>query len=71
MFLAHRDFKDLLRRPACDKVLHDKAFNISKNQKYDWYQRGMASVNFTFFYKKFSVDAVTHANKSGLKSDIM
>ena len=32
--LAYRDFKDLPRRAACDKVLGDKAFNIAKNSKY-------------------------------------
>ena len=31
------DFKDLHRKTACDKVLRDKAFNISKNTKYDGY----------------------------------
>ena len=29
--MAYRDFKDLPRRTASDKVLHDKAFNIAKN----------------------------------------
>ena len=28
--MAHGDFKDLARRTASDKVLRDKAFNISK-----------------------------------------
>ena len=35
---AYRVFKDLLRRTASDKVLHDKAFNIAKNLKYGGYQ---------------------------------
>ena len=29
--MAYRDFKDLKRRTASDKVLRDKAFNIGKN----------------------------------------
>ena len=29
--LAYRDFKDLPRRTASDKVLSDKAFNVAKN----------------------------------------
>ena len=32
--MAYGDFKDLPRRTASDKVLHDKEFNISKNPKY-------------------------------------
>ena len=32
--LAYGDFKDL-KRTASDKMLRDKAFNITKNPKYD------------------------------------
>ena len=46
--MAYGDFKDLPRRTASDKVLHDKAFNIDKNPKYDG-QRGLASMVFRFF----------------------
>ena len=42
--MAYRDFNDLLRRTAADKILRDKAFNIVKNPKYDGYQRGLASM---------------------------
>ena len=38
--MAYRNFKDLPRRTASDKVLRDKSFNIAKNPKYDGYQRG-------------------------------
>ena len=38
--VSYGDFKDLARTTASDKVLIDKAFNIAKNRKYDWYQRG-------------------------------
>ena len=30
-------YGDLTRRTASDKILHDKAFNISKNPKYNGY----------------------------------
>ena len=42
--MAYLDFKDLKRRIASDKVLRDKAFNITKNLKCDGYQRGLASM---------------------------
>ena len=42
--MAYGDFKDLTRRIVSDKILHDKAFNIAKNLKYDRYQRGLASM---------------------------
>ena len=41
-YMAYGDFKDLTRRTASDKILRDKAFNITKNQKYYRYQRGLA-----------------------------
>ena len=50
--MTYRDFKDLRRRTASDKILRDKAFNIAKNPKYDGYQRGLASMVYKFFDKK-------------------
>ena len=41
--MAYGDFKDLIRKAASDKILHDKACNIAKNPKYEGYQRGLAS----------------------------
>ena len=47
--MAYRDFKDLKRRTQSDKVLKDKAFEITNNPKYDGYQRGLASMVYKFF----------------------
>ena len=33
--MTYGDFKDLNKRKVADKVLHDKAFNMNKNKKYD------------------------------------
>ena len=41
--MVYRDFKDLARRTASNKVLRDKAFDSAKNPKYDRYWRGLAS----------------------------
>ena len=46
------DFKDLKRRTYSYKILRDKAFNISRNPKYDLYQRGFASMVYKLFDKK-------------------
>ena len=35
--MAYGDFKDLSKKTFADKVLHDKAFNIAKDPKYDGY----------------------------------
>ena len=50
--MAYEDFKDLATRTASDKVLRNKAFNISKNSKYDGYQREPASMIYKFFNKE-------------------
>ena len=52
-------------------MLRDKAFNFAKNPKYDVYQRGFASMVWKIFDKKCSGGAVTCANKSTVKSQIM
>ena len=56
--MAYGYFKDLARRTAADKVLKDKAINIAKDPKYDGYQRGLASMIYTFFNKKTSGSGV-------------
>ena len=66
--MAHRDFKDLARRTASDKVLGDKAFNIAKNCKYDGYQRGLASMFYNSFDKK-SAGSINTICKQCLKND--
>ena len=50
--MAYGDFKDLTRRTASDKTLRDKTFIITKNRKYDGYQRSLASVFYKLFDKK-------------------
>ena len=46
--MAYRDFKDLKRKTASDKILRDKAFNIAKNG----YQKGLASMVYKFLDKE-------------------
>ena len=52
--MPYGDFEDLSRRTASDKVLRDKAFNIAKTLKYNGYQRGLASMVYKFFSKKYA-----------------
>ena len=62
--MAYVDFKDLTRRTASDKILHDKAFNIAKNLKYDEYQRRLVSMVFRFFDKNTSGETTKNENIS-------
>ena len=47
--MASGYFEDLDRRTFADKVLHNKAFNIAKDPKYEGYQRGLASMVYKSF----------------------
>ena len=63
--------KDWKRRRFSDKVLRDKVFNITKNPKYNGYQRRLASMIYKFFDKKSTGSrATTLANKSAGNHEI-
>ena len=62
--MTHGNFKDWTRWTAADKVLHDKAFNIAKNSKYDGYKRGLTSMVYKFFDKKTSGTGIKNNNVS-------
>ena len=49
--MAYRDFNNLSRRRASDKVLRDKTLNIDTNSKHDGYQRGLALMVIDFLIK--------------------
>ena len=54
--MTYGDFKDLTWKNASDKILREKAFNITKNSKYDGCQRGLASVIYKFLIKKIQTE---------------
>ena len=56
-----RDFKNLTRRKASDKITRDKEFNTAKNQKYDGYQHGIASTVYKFYDEKASGSSIKNA----------
>ena len=58
--MAYGKAKYLVRRTQSDKVLRDKAFNITNDPKYDGYQRSLASMVYKFFDKKSSRGNITN-----------
>ena len=55
--------KDLTKRTQSGKILRDKASKIANYPKYNGYQRGLASMVYTFFDKKSSrSDAANEPN---------
>ena len=57
--MAYIKSKDLVKRTQSDNVLREKAFKIASHPKYDGYQRGLASMVYNFFDKKFSGSGIT------------
>ena len=51
---AYSDSKDLTKRTVADKISKNKAFHITKDPKYDGYQRGLASMVYKFFDSKIA-----------------
>ena len=64
--MAFGDFEDLTKKTAADKVLRDKAFKIVSDQKYDGYQRGLASMVYKFFDKKLQGSGLA-SNKENIQ----
>ena len=62
--MSYGVFKDLTRRTASDKIMHDKAFNIAKNPKYGGCQRRLASMVYKFFDEKTSGGTVKNEDIS-------
>ena len=62
--MTYGDFKYLAKRTIADTVLRDKAFKIASDQKYDRYQRGLASMVYKFFEKKSSGGGITNKKEN-------
>ena len=69
--MTYGNFTYLFRRPAFDKVLHDKALNIARKSRYYGYKRRLASVVYKAFDKNSSGGAVTPTEKSAIENKIM
>ena len=62
--MVYGDFKDFEKRSFADNVLRDKAFKIASDQKYDGYQRGLASMVYKFFDKKSQGSGAANNNEN-------
>ena len=68
--MAYRDFKDLAKRTAADKVLRDKAFNIANDSNHDGYQRGLASMIYRFFDKNTKRSGIKFVSQNQLAEEL-
>ena len=67
---AYADHKDLINRTKSDKVLRDKVYNIASNPEYDGYQRGLASMVYKFFDKKYMGSGIARDHSSILADEL-
>ena len=65
--MAYGDLKELTKRTIADKVLRNKAFKIAGDQKYDGYQRGLASMVYKLFDKKSQGSGVNNDIKQNIQ----
>ena len=68
--MAYGKAKDLVRRTQSDNVLRDKAFKIASDPKYDGYQRGLASMVYKFFDKKFKGSGIANVSNYQLANEL-
>ena len=68
--MAHGKSKDLVKRTQSDKVLRDKTFRIESDLKYDGYQRGLTSMVYNFFDKKYSGSGIINESNYQLANEL-
>ena len=66
---AYAKYKDVEYRLISNQKLRNSAYDIASNPKYDGYQRGLASMVYTFFDSKVApLDKKTMSGKVNAKS---
>ena len=68
---AYADHRYLINRIKSNKVLRDKAYNITRNPEYDGYQRGLTSMVYKFFDKKSMGSATVKPSSLESSSSIL
>ena len=68
--MAYDKSQNLAKRTQSDKFLRVKAFRIASYPKYDGYQRGLASMVYKFFNKKFSGSGVATERNHQLENEL-
>ena len=65
---AYAKYKDVENRLISDQKLRNSAYDIASNPKHDGYQRGLASMVYTFFDSKVApLDKKTMSGKGNAK----
>ena len=68
--MAYDKSKQLAKRTQSKKVLRDEAFKIASDSKYDGYERGLASMVYKFFDKKYRGNGIANEPIYQLASEL-
>ena len=68
--MAYGEYKDFTKATEPNKVLRDKSFKIASSPKYDGYQRGLASMVYTFFEKKSKGSCIKSMSNQQLADEL-
>ena len=68
--MTDKDFKDLTRRTASNKILRNKVFNLAQNLKYYGYQKSLASMVYDFFERKTSGSDIKNISNKELAEEL-
>ena len=68
--MAYGKSKDLVKRTQSDKVLKDKAFKIASDLNYDDYPRGLASMVYKFFDRKYKGSGIVNEPNYQLANEL-
>ena len=68
--MTDKDFKDLTRRTAYNKILRNKVFNLAQNLKYYGYQKSLASMVYDFFERKTSGSDIKNISNKELAEEL-
>ena len=60
----------MTKRTQSDEFLRDKVFKIGSDPKYDWYQRGLASMVYKFFDKKSTVSGIKSMSNKKIADEL-
>ena len=68
--MTDKDFKDLTRRTASNKILRNKVFNLAQNLKHYGYQKSLASMVYDFFERKTSRSNIKNISNKELAEEL-
>ena len=68
--MTDKDFKDLTRRTASNKILRNKVFNLAQNLKHYGYQKSLASRVYDFFERKTSRSNIKNISNKELAEEL-